>query len=198
MMNSPVMWKLRVFALLLTFLPGLDRLLIHGLVAAQVEAKTTDLKKLAPPADQVELFALRAEGVQMYEWRARKDHADQFEWALKAPRAKLFDMDGEEVGTHTFVTTPKGPRPIWEMKEGSKIVAEKKEGAKAPDSHAVDWLLLKVPTPEEKGTFVKVTYIQRVDTWAGQPPAKGPPDNKVGTTVERKYQATYRFFGPKP
>ncbi len=60
------------------------------------------------------------------------------------------------------------------------------------------WLLLKATSHEGAGIFSKVTYIQRVDTWAGRPPATGATKENAGKELRVKYEATYRFFGAAP
>jgi hypothetical protein len=144
---------------------------------------------LAPPKDQVLLFSYRAEGEQIYECQAKKDKPDKYEWTLKAPDATLYDDRGEKAGTH-------GAGPTWEANDGSKVVAVKMASADAPGGRAVPWLLLGAKSNEGKGVFSKVTYIQRVDTWAGLPPATAATKETAGKQVRVKYGATYRFYGP--
>ena len=193
-MSHSFPWKLATVALCSVAVPlALDCPRLPGgeVPRPGLEARSAAPGPLEPPKDQVLLFSLRAEGVQIYEWRAKKDNASDFEWALKAPEATLYDDLGEKVGTHTA-------GPTWKAKDGSKVSAVKRTGAKAPGGRAVPWLLLRVKSHEGTGVFSKVTYIQRVDTWAGMPPAQGETRENAGNQVRVKYQATYRFFGPAP
>ena len=137
------------------------------------------------------MFSLRAEGVQIYECKPTKDNPMQYEWALKAPDAVLYDDRGNKAGMHYA-------GPTWEATDGSKVVAAKKESAAAPDGRAVPWLLLQAKSHEGTGVFSKVTYIQRVDTWAGMAPAEPATKDKAGKEVRVKYEATYRFYGMAP
>jgi hypothetical protein len=146
---------------------------------------------LKPPAGHGFLFELRAEGVQIYECKAKKTDPAAFEWDLKAPEADLFDDRGDKAGSH-------GAGPSWTANDGSKVVAVKTASAPAPGGRAVPWLLLRVETHEGKGRFDKVTYIQRVDTWAGLPPTAGATKENAGKLVRVKYEATYRFYGAAP
>jgi hypothetical protein len=155
------------------------------------EAPPAVPKALEPPAGHVLVLSLRAEGFQVYECRPKKGDAAAFEWALVAPDAILYDDRGEKAGTH-------GAGPGWQANDGSKVVAAKKTSAPAPGGRAVDWLLLQATANEGAGAFAKVTYIQRVDTWAGLPPAAGATKENAGRQVRVRYEATYRFFGPKP
>jgi hypothetical protein len=163
---------------------ALSASLLGAVVAAQETAVPAALR---PPEGMVPLFRVRAEGVQVYECKAGGE-GRRPEWVLKGPDAELFDERGEKVGKHYG-------GPTWEDKDGSKIVAEKVAAHDAPGG-AVAWLLLRVKTREGAGRMAAVTYVQRLDTWAGQsPPAPTMAD--VGRTVRVKYEATDVFFGPR-
>ncbi len=143
---------------------------------------------LEPPVGNVLLFELRAEGFQIYECKPKKGAVAEFEWAPKAPDAILYDERGEKAGTH-------GVGPSWTASDGSKVVAAKTAESPAPGGRAVAWLLLRAKANEGTGVFGKVTYIQRVDTWAGAAPSTGAAKESAGKELRVKYQATYRFFG---
>ena len=96
---------------------------------------------------------------------------------------------GEKAGTHFG-------GPTWQANDGSKIVADRIAVVNAPGGRTIPWLFLQVKSRGGNGIFSKVTYIQRVDTWAGLAPSTGANKKNVGKTVRIKYQATYRFFGP--
>jgi hypothetical protein len=155
--------------------------------AGEKPAVRQDKSPLTPPAGHVFLFELRAEGVQIYECQAG-NKTGEFQWVLQAPDAVLYDDRGEKAGTH-------GAGPTWTANDGSKLSAVKAAAVPAPGGRAVAWLLLRVEGRSGNGVFSPVTYIQRVDTWAGQPPDSASAD-RVGTRVRVKYEATYRFFGP--
>jgi hypothetical protein len=147
-------------------------------------------ESLEPPEDYVLLFEFRAEGVQIYECKAKKNSPNEFEWVLTAPDATLFDDRGEKAGTHTA-------GPTWEAKDGSRIVAVKKASFIAPGGRAIPWLLLGVKSHKGTGVFSNVEFIQRVDTWAGLPPVDGATKENDGKQVRVKYEATYRFYAIK-
>jgi hypothetical protein len=110
-----------------------------------------------------------------------------FQWSLRGPKAVLFDYDtGEPAGTHS-------QGPIWEAKDGGKVLGEVLSKKEAPNRGAVDWLLLRAKENAGNGRFGKVTFITRADTWAGRPP-KALPKTKDATSDVR-YQATYVFWG---
>ena len=148
--------------------------------AIQKEVKRLAIPDSLMPKGKQPLFMARAEGFQIYEADVR------LQWMLQAPEAVLRDFrTGETVGTHS-----KGP--IWVDANGSKLVATGKKSAPAPNAEAVAWLLVDVKN-ENGGRFTHVTHIQRVDTWAGLPPAAAP--SKAGETAKVRYEATYIFWG---
>jgi hypothetical protein len=166
-------------------LAGILVLAVLG-VHASLAAGDAVPRELQPPRGLKLLFRVRAEGVQLYECRAVPGKPKQFEWAPKGPRAELFDDDGQKVGIHYA-------GPTWEATDGSKVRSAVKKSVKSPAPGAVPWLLLEVTAHEGKGRLSLVKYIQRLDTWAGQPPAA--TGDKAGKLVSRKYQATYVFYG---
>jgi hypothetical protein len=140
--------------------------------------------KLIPEKAQL-LFVLRAEGVQVYKG---KDKDGKPQWVLDGPRADLLDYaTGQKVGTHS-----KGP--VWEGTDGSKVKGKPLANVPAPNPTAIDWLLLE-GKGEGGGRFGNVTFIGRVDTWAGRAPIAAPA--RAGTVTEVRYQATYVFYGPR-
>jgi Protein of unknown function (DUF3455) len=141
--------------------------------------------KLMPRQGKV-LFLLRAEGTQKYEGQLKDG---KLQWVFQAPRAVLRDYDtGEKVGTHSKAA--KGP--VWEGTDRSKVEGKLIASERAPNGTAIPWLLLEA-TGDGKGRFGKVSFIARVDTWAGGPPTTPPA--RAGAVKEVHYQATYVFFG---
>jgi Protein of unknown function (DUF3455) len=144
--------------------------------------------KLKPPANESLAMILAAKGVQIYECRAKKDQAGQFEWAFVAPEADLFDARGNKSGKHYA-------GPHWEAPDGSKIAGTVKERADAPAASAIPWLLLSAKSVgRPDGAFSKVTSIQRVNTVGGVAPQSGCSQAVVGTTARVDYAADYYFF----
>ena len=121
-------------------------------------------------------LTLHAVGVQIYSCNGQA-------WAPFAPRADLYDRDGELVGTH-------GAGPYWQTDEdGSRVVASRVAGVNV-DPTAVDWLLLKA-TPTAPGRLGKTTFIQRINTTGGRAPAGAC---EAGTQLEVPYTADYVFW----
>src|SRR5258707_1523116 len=74
-------------------------------------------EKLHVPSGNKLALELHATGVQIYTCQPKKDDAAQFEWALKAPDARLVDAQGTQVAHHYA-------GPTWEAQDGSKVVGK--------------------------------------------------------------------------
>jgi len=133
---------------------------------------------------------VRAQGVQIYECRAKKDQPGGYEWAFVAPEADLFDARGNKIGKHYA-------GPHWESTDGSKILGTVTERANAPTSDAIPWLLLAAKSVGPDGSFSKVTSIQRVNTAGGVAPATGCSQADGGNPARINYTADYYFFTPR-
>ena len=147
--------------------------------------------KLKPGANESLAMIAHAKGVQIYECRARKDQAGDYEWAFVAPEADLFDAGGNRIGRHYA-------GPHWESTDGSKLLGALKERAEAPAADAIPWLLLTTKLDGPEGSFSKVTSIQRVSTVGGVAPKAGCSQAAAGTSARINYTADYYFFTAKP
>ena len=131
-----------------------------------------------------------ARGVQIYECRETTADPTKYEWALKAPEADLFDLQGHKVGPHFA-------RPTWELIDGGTVVGRLKAKADAPDGKGVPWLLLDAVDPN--GPILGlVQSIQRVDTVGGKAPAEPAEPAQVGQERRVAYTATYKFYVAVP
>jgi hypothetical protein len=143
---------------------------------------------LALSPDEVVVLKLSAKGTQNYECRAKQDAPGQNEWALVAPEADLFDESGKKIGKHYA-------GPTWESTEdGSKVVGAVKARADSPEADAIPWLLLAAKEAPGKGTFARITSVQRAETHGGKPPAGSC---QAGETRKVPYTAVYYFSRPK-
>ena len=143
------------------------------------------------PAVDSLAFAASAKGVQIYECRARKDDATQYEWVFKAPEADLFDARGKKIGRHYG-------GPTWESNDGSKVLGEVKGREPSTDANAIPWLLLGARKHEGNGVFSRVSSIQRLETVGGKAPAGGCDQSSMGKELRVPYRAVYYFYVPKP
>jgi uncharacterized protein DUF3455 len=85
------------------------------------------------------LFLAKAQGVQIYECRAKKEDPTQLEWVFIGPEADLFDAKGNKIGRHYS-------GPTWESNDGSRVVGSVKGSVPSKDIGAVPWLLLTAKT----------------------------------------------------
>jgi hypothetical protein len=157
-------------------------------LASRSTAQVPD--KLKPGANESLAMIAHAKGVQIYECRARKDQAGDYEWAFVAPEADLFDAGGNRIGRHYA-------GPHWESTDCSKLLGALKERAEAPAADAIPWLLLTTKSDGPEGSFSKVTSIQRVSTVGGVAPKAGCSQAAAGTPARINYTADYYFFTRK-
>lgn len=165
--------------------------------AARATAAETRASSTAPvdipaaialaPGEAV-VLKLLAKGTQNYECRSKQDAPEQYEWALVAPEAELFDGNGKKFGKHYA-------GPTWESAtDGSKVVGAAKASADSPEPDAIPWVLLTVKEAPAKGTFSRITSVQRTETHGGKKPAGSC---QRGDTRKVPYSAVYLFSRPK-
>jgi hypothetical protein len=195
--SGPMAALLSLTALLATTAPGLACPLRHRSVPPVVvavlpvdkePAKPDPVDAIKPPDGLVMLAKFKAEGVQIYECKLKKDNPKEYEWSLTAPDAVLKDDNGKKIGTH-------GAGPSWEF-DGGKVTGVRPPKGMLPKEKTIPWLLIEAGEKEGKGTCTKVTYIQRVDTIGGAAP-KQVDAGYAGTELRVPYTATYIFYGPK-
>lgn len=142
---------------------------------------------LQPAQDDSLAMVAVAEGVQIYECRARKDAPGQYEWAFVGPQAELRDRRGNRIGHH-------GIGPYWQANDGSRVVGSVKARSDAPVAGAIPWLLLDTVPVGPQGRFSKVTSIQRVNTLGGAAPDYGCTSASVGVSARVAYLADYYMY----
>jgi hypothetical protein len=188
----------------MTYAPSvLGRLILAGFVTccrAQSPEKIVPPEvdpALAPKGGVVPLLVGHtAGGVQIYSCKGGAWDADHPE-----PDAILLSLDGGNIIAHHYFTpAPVGAAvapagPTWEYQD-SKIIAKKLDPPQKKDG-TIPWLLLQVIHHEGNGPLSKITYVQRVKTSGGTPPAAAcdssaaPPQR-----IRVRYEATYYFWGP--
>ena len=128
---------------------------------------------------------MHAQGAQIYQCALKQG---EYTWETLAPDAKLFDDEGKIVGNHTA-------GPVWEYKEGSRVVGRVVNKVdKAPDT-AISWLLVEVVSHQGDGLFSGVDFINRINTHGGLPPTSGCNANHLGGEKRVAYTADYIFYG---
>jgi hypothetical protein len=138
---------------------------------------------LSVPASNVLLLQAYGIGVQRYT-------CPVYATSAAVPHANLIasDKDGNVVAIHFG-------GPTWQALDGSSVVGDAADAKHfpAPGGAGVDWLLLPAKSTAGYGLFSRVTYIQRLYTDGGKPPAAC---NLNQTEVLVDYSAQYLFYGP--
>ena len=120
-----------------------------------------------------------AVGVQIYSCNGSG-------WSFVAPRANLFDDQGELIITHLA-------GPTWQAKDGSMVVGHA-EVSVSVDPAAIPWVQLSAAstTPGQLGN---TTNIQPIATTGGlAPPAADCNAIRAGTVADILYTADYYFW----
>ena len=174
----------------MTGLRFLPLVLLTSAAVAQTPAPTDIPAALQPPVPVRMLLQAHANGHQIYTCTAGAD--GNFAWTLKAPRAELRDANGRMIITHSA-----GPK--WQHNDGSSITGKLRAKENAPDVGSIPWLLLEADNSQSgRGVLSNVSYIQRVRTEGGQPPATGCDASHKGDETQVTYAADYLFYVPKP
>ena len=137
----------------------LAALLAAGVFTSAAQAHQPSVPaEIAVPAGHQAYLTAHAVGVQIYSCGATG-------WTLVAPRADLYDH-GKKIGTHFA-------GPTWQAKDGSAVVGHRVNGVTV-DPTAIPWLLLDAASTtvgDDGDRLAGTTYIQRVATTGGLPPA---------------------------
>jgi hypothetical protein len=135
-----------------------------------------------------------ATGVQMYNFVLdEKTQKYVLDVSKSIPKAKLFDENGKQIGTH-------GKGPFWESSVDHSRVEGKPESAKKFSSpNSIPWLLLETKKQDKPGNgiFDNITKIQRVETSGGVPPKDAKIQDFPDKVVSVPYTAVYYFYTKK-
>ena len=156
------------------------------MIALMIAAVSVVPPQLTAPSGSVLARSLRGRGVQVYACEAR-DGPGQYGWRLTGPEATLLDAQGHAAGRHFA-------GPTWRDEDGGEVVGQVQAQAASPDASAVDWLLLSAKSASGPGVFGRTTYVQRLDTSGGRPPAGGCDGARLGDQVRVPYSARYTFY----
>jgi hypothetical protein len=139
------------------------------------------------PAGNIPFLLGHARGTQNY---ACQPAPTGYAWTLVAPEAKLVDAAGARIMTHFA-------GPTWKANDGSTVVGARVEGVTVSPS-AIPWLLLRATSttrgPRGGDRLTATTYIQRVNTAGGLPPASGCDAANVGAAASVAYTSDYYFY----
>jgi hypothetical protein len=138
----------------------------------------TGCEKLAAPVGSTLVLRALGIGVQIYRWSGAS-------WVFVSPSATLYaDAGGQgQVATHFG-------GPTWQSNSGGKVVGTVAERC-TPDVASIPWLSLTA-VPDGPGIFLKVAFIQRLNTVGGNAPST--PGSAVGEEARVPYTADYLFY----
>ena len=154
------------------------------LLPAVVCAEVSIPDAIKVPAGNSPILSVHAKGDQIYQCSV---NSGVYSWQLQAPDAKLFDNEGHIVGNHYS-------GPVWEYKEGSRVVGQVVSKIDMDPDSSISWLLVKVVAHKGKGLFSEVSFINRINTHGGLKPASGCDSNHVGAEKRVPYTADYIFY----
>ena len=141
---------------------------------------------ITAPAGEAPAFALRAEGVHIFECKPLVTSPDRFAWSFTAPDATLYEA-GRPVARH-------GAENTFEAIADRSTVAGVVRGRQDGGANNLPWLLLRAQSTPDAGLFAGVTSIQRVNTTGGAAPAEGCNDSNVGKEARVPFAAEYYFY----
>lgn len=152
----------------------------------------------APPAPSLGFFSriktpdtvapvlrLQGRGVQVFRCEPR---GTAYSWVFRLPEADLVDASGKPVIRH-------GANFSFEHTDGSRLLGTIVDFDDAPDSNNLRWLLMSARSFGQ-GALTGVTYVQRVNTIGGMPPAKceASQQNKL---LRVDFSADFVFYKPR-
>lgn len=149
-----------------------------------VSAEGSIPEPILPPPLFVPVSTVHAKGVQIFQCSLVRGI---FSWQLQAPDALLYDDHYQVVGKHYS-------GPVWEYKEGSLVVGRVVKKIDVSPDTAISWLLVEVVSHKGNGFFLKVRYINRINTIGGLTPLSGCNSNHLGSEKRVPYTADYVFY----
>ena len=161
--------------------------LLAALPAAAVISPPAGITaSITAPSDEVPEFALRAEGVHVFECKPLATDASRFGWSFSAPDATLYD-GGRSVARHAAENTFEG---VGDRSTVSATLRARQDGG----ANNLPWLLMRAQSTPDSGLFAGVTSVQRVNTRGGVAPDAGCDVSNVGKEARVPFSADYYFY----
>jgi len=157
---------------------------VWGVLLGTVNAGPSIPEQIRVPTGNKPVLSAHAKGDQIYQCLVDNN---KYFWKIQAPDARLYDAQGQIVGNHYA-------GPIWEYKEGSRVVGRIVNKADIAPETSISWLLVEVIEHKGNGLFSNVKYINRVNTHGGLPPLSGCDANHLGSEKRVPYTADYIFY----
>jgi hypothetical protein len=141
--------------------------------------------RIRAPTEVEPAFELVATGAQIFRCEPDKDG---FRWVFRLPEAELRDARGQVVAHH-------GANYSFEHVDGSRLLGTIVGYDSAPSDDSVRWLLLRTQSFGQ-GELEKVSYVQRIDTVGGMPPAQCQAE-QVNQILRVPFSAKFIFYRPR-
>jgi hypothetical protein len=141
--------------------------------------------QIRAPTEVEPAFELAGTGVQIFRCEPDKDG---YRWVFRLPEAELRDARGQVVAHH-------GANYSFEHVDGSRLLGTIVGYDSAPSDDAVRWLLLRTQSFGQ-GELEKVSYVQRVDTVGGLPPAQCSAE-QANQILRVPFSAKFVFYRPR-
>jgi hypothetical protein len=137
--------------------------------------------------DSVEpVLRLQGRGAQVFRCEAR---GSAFTWVYRLPEADLVDAGGKALVRH-------GANFSFEHADGSRLLGTVVEFDEAPDPKKdLRWLLLSTRSFGD-GALSGITFVQRVNTIGGMPPAKCDAGQQ-SRLLRVDFSADFVFYKPR-
>lgn len=140
--------------------------------------------RIKVPHGHQPVLRLTASGVQVFRCEQR---ADEWRWIFRVPEADLRDDRGNAVARH-------GAGFTFEHADGSRLIGTVVAFDEAPRAEDLRWLLLSTRSFGD-GAFGGVTYVQRVNTVGGMPPARCDASQK-NRLLRVDFSSDFVFYRP--
>ena len=137
------------------------------------------------PDDQQPVLRFAARGVQVFRCENR---GGSFGWWFRLPEAELLDASGAVVARH-------GADFSFEHVDGSRLLGKVLASDAAPRATDLRWLLMSTRSFGQ-GAFTGLTYVQRVNTAGGMPPASCEPKQQ-NQVLRVDFTAEFVFYRPR-
>lgn len=182
------MQKTVITATLLSVVAGAAQAMNSAMNSAKDNAMLPEPVRV--PAGHVMKLETVGVGDITYECRERANMAGQYEWAFVAPVATLYDMKKNAIGKYYA-------GPTWEAMDGSKVTGKQVAVAPSGDAKSIPLQLVRAEPATGKGAMTGVSFIQRLETKAGLPPAMTCDAGAKGRQEKVAYEAKYVFWQQK-
>ncbi|SPE31759.1 conserved exported hypothetical protein [Burkholderiales bacterium] len=139
-------------------------------------------RPLKAPEAGVEVLRLRGQGSQIFRCESQ---AAGPRWIYRLPEAELRDVQGELVVHH-------GANLSFEHVDGSRVFGEIVDHVPSPNDDSLPWLLLKTRA-YGPGALSVITYVERINTVGGMPPARCEAA-QLNQVLRVPFSADFVFF----